>query len=150
VFKLIPIILTLLTFPVPQEPKIVTCTVVDPEVSVRCGDDLYSVRQFSTDPQLDREARRQWRLVAPMRDGRPNVDAPLIDVPLKAGQQVKAIITAEKFQPVGTCEVRVWQGIKQWRQGGREGERIPNALYTSSDEDCQEDLKRHGGQNSTN
>lgn len=113
--------------------EITTCTVVDPVVTVRCAGELYSIRQLSPDPDFDRELKRQWRLVAPMRDGIPHVDAPLVEVPVKAGQQVKAIITEDRFQPIGTCEVRWYQAIKKQRKD-REGERIS---IPAMPDDCQ-------------
>lgn len=132
------LLLILLLIPVQivaaQTEPVTTCTVVAPSVSVRCDGFTYSVRKLHEDPNVDRELRRQWRLVAPMRDGRPDVDQPLAEAPVQVGQQVKAIITADKFQPVGTCEVRVWQNIKSWRQG--RDEQIPNSLYTLPN-DCQ-------------
>lgn len=99
-------------------PKPVTCTVVEPVVIVRCAGELYDIRQLSPDPDFDKELKRQWRLVAPMRDGIPHVDAPLMEVPVKHGQQVKAIITEDRFQPIGTCEVRWYQAIKKQRKEG--------------------------------
>lgn len=128
------LILMILPIVLAQTEPVVTCTVVKPAVTVRCADKLYDIRQLSDDPDFDKELKKQWRLVAPMREGRPDIDAPLTEVPVKAGQQVKAIITADRFQPIGTCEVRVWQAIKKWRQG--RDEQIPNSLYTLPN-DCQ-------------
>lgn len=119
----------------PQTEKVVTCAVIEPVVTVRCGNATYDISQLSPDPDFDKELKRQWRLVAPMRDGIPHVDAPLVEVPVKAGQQVKAIITKDRFQPVGSCEVRVYQAVKKWREN-KQGERVPASLYTMPD-DCQ-------------
>lgn len=107
-----------------QQPKIITCTIVEPYRSVSCNGEIW---EFNG--EID-----EWKWQAPLRNGKVNVDAPLIEVEQKAGQQVKAIIE-RGLTPVSPCEVRVWRGIKAWRMF-KEGEMTPETLYTLPD-DCQ-------------
>jgi hypothetical protein len=127
-------LLLLLAFMV-QEPKVVTCTVKEPDKSVACPEDGKMVLFTFTDPTEAREIFTQWRLVAPMRDGRVNPDAPLSTSDIQSGDKVKAVITDHWFKAVTSCEVRVWRNIKFWRMF-KAGEIVPNTLYTLPD-DCQ-------------
>lgn len=107
-----------------QEPRIITCTIVEPYRSVSCNGEVWTF-----EGEIE-----EWKHQAPMRDGRVHADAPLIEVPQTKGQEVKAIID-RGLTPVAPCEVRVWRSIKQWRMF-RAGEIPPNSLYTLPD-DCQ-------------
>jgi hypothetical protein len=132
---MIIVILILLLLLVPQEPKIVTCTVVKVDQSVSCptenGMELFTF----TEATEAREIFNEWRLRAPFQGGRVNTDAPLYTVPVKVGDKVKAIVEGGKFREIGECNVRVYRNIKHWRMF-REGERVPNMLFTLPD-DCQ-------------
>jgi hypothetical protein len=127
-------LLLLLAFMV-QEPKVVTCTIKELDKSVACPEDGKMVLFTFTDPAEAREIFAQWRLVAPMRDGRVNPDASLSTGDIQSGDKVKAIITDRWFKAVASCEVRVWRNIKFWRMF-KAGEIVPNTLYTLPD-DCQ-------------
>jgi hypothetical protein len=127
-------LLLLLAFIV-QEPKVVTCTVKEPDKSIACPEDGKMVLFTLTDPTEAKEIFAQWRLVAPMRDGRVNPDASLSTSDIQSGDKVKAVITERLFKAVTSCEVRVWRNIKFWRMF-KAGEIVPNMLYTLPD-DCQ-------------
>ena len=127
-------LLFLLIFTV-QGPQIVTCTVKEPDKSVACPESGKMVLFTFTDPTEAKDIFEQWRLVAPMRGGRVNPDALPYTQEVKSGDKVKAVITDNLFKAVASCEVRVWRNIKAWRMF-KEGENVPNALYTLPD-DCQ-------------
>jgi hypothetical protein len=119
-----------------QEPRIITCTVIEVDQSVACPEGGKMVKFSFTDPAEAKEKFDEWRLVAPTRDGgRVNTDAPLGTRKIQAGDKVKAVITETKFTQIASCEVRVWRNIKRWRQF-RQGELVPNTLFTLPD-DCQ-------------
>lgn len=142
--------LLLLIFLLPiQEQKIVTCEVIEPDKSVACPEGGKMVL-FSFDDATEAKAIfDEWRLVAPLRGSvlfsqeqkitsselRVNVDAPLSSRVIRAGDKVKAEIDDNKFRSIASCEVRVYRNVKYWRQF-KEGERIPNLLFTMPD-DCQ-------------
>jgi hypothetical protein len=118
-----------------QEPKIVTCTVIETDKSVACPEGGKMVLFTFSDPTEAKQIFDEWRLVAPTQDGRVNTDAPLSTKQIQAGDKVKAVITDDKFKEIASCEVRVYRNIKFWRMF-REGERVPNILFTQPD-DCQ-------------
>lgn len=132
--KLTALTLTLLfvLYLIPQEPKIVTCTVVEVDKSVACPEDGKMVLFVFPDEAKAKETFDEWRLRAPMQGERPNADAPLYSVPVNVGDKVKAIIGSEKFA-VSECNVRVWERVKA---NHRPGEIPSNMLFTQPD-DCQ-------------
>lgn len=131
---LLTILLTL-NFLVPQDSKIVTCTVIEPDKSVACPEGGKMVLFKFDDPEA-KQIFEEWRLVAPTRDGGVvNTDAPLSTRKIQEGDKVKAVITDDRFTQIASCEVRVWRNIKLWRRF-KEGERVPNTLFTLPD-DCQ-------------
>ncbi len=111
------------------------CTVVKVDQSVACPEDGNMVLIELSDAAEAKQIFDEWRLVAPLQGGSVNTDAPLGTRALKADDKVKAVLDAQNFKPIASCEVRVWRNIKQWRQF-REGERVPNTLFTLPD-DCQ-------------
>jgi len=119
-----------------QEPKIVTCTVVEVDRSVACPEGGGMVLFTFEDPTAKKKFDK-WRLVAPLQGESVNGDAPLYSKTLNVGDKVKAIITDTEFNEVTECHVRVWERIKAWQgPGGRPGERPPTGLQTLPD-DCQ-------------
>lgn len=126
------VIILFLVFLIPQEQKIVTCTVVEPRVSVKCSTD----RLLDVTP-LSKEQLDKWELVAPLQGEWVNGDAPLGRQTTTKGQQVKFLVEPDGLTPIGTCDVRIWERIKAWQgPGGRPGERPPAGLQTKPD-DCQ-------------
>src|SRR5678815_5658246 len=119
-----------------NEPRIITCTVGDSPTTapLTCVDD-----DATLIGPIPAQWRAEWELVAPLQNGRPNTDAPLTRTPLKPGQKVKLLVEDDGLTALPTCEVRIYRRVKAWRCGGREGERVPNILYTSTDEDCQKE-----------
>lgn len=125
------VILLFFTLSIPQEQKIVTCTVVEPRGSVDCAGRVFDVTPLSKD-HLD-----EWELVAPLQGKMVNGDAPLSRQITTKGQQVKFLVEEDGRVPIASCEVRVWKNIKAWQQQGlRQGERPPFGLQTLPD-DCQ-------------
>lgn len=131
------LLLILLLIPQSTPKDIVTCTVVAPDQSVACPDQNGGMALVSFGVAEEAAiAFSEWKLTAPLQDGRVNGDAPLYITELHAGDKVKAVFTDKKFKPMASCEVRVWRNIKAWQRPGRQGEIPPNMLYTLPD-DCQ-------------
>ena len=129
---MIVLLLLLLTLAPPQ-PKIVTCRIGSYTSTVFCPRGVLG----SPNQVIPEGWREEWELIAPLRDGLPNTDAPLGHKKLEVGQRVALHVDEEgKLTALPNCDVRVYRNIKKWREGGREGERLPNTLYTSQDEDC--------------
>ena len=131
---MLAILLTLI-FSIPQETKIVTCTVVEPDKSVACPESGKMVLITFTDKDDAKQIFDEWRLLAPMRGESVNSDAPLYQTPLLNQQEVKAIIDGNKLIPVASCKVRVWRNLKEYTLN-HPGELVPFGLRTEPD-DCQ-------------
>lgn len=116
-----------------QEPKIITCEVVEVNKSVACPEGGKTVL-FTFDGLVEaKQIFDKWRLVAPLQNDSVNGDAPLYSKTLKVGDQVKAIITETEFAPVKECNVRIWENLNKAR---RPGEILSNSLRWQP-EDCQ-------------
>jgi len=120
-------------FSIPQEPKIVTCTVVEPDKSVACPERGEMFLFSFDDANEAKQIFDEWRLVAPMQGGRANADAPLSTAPVKVGDKVKAIIVGNNFKPVAECNVRVWRRVKEHHKPGE----IPSNMLFTLPADCQ-------------
>lgn len=132
--KLTALTLALLftSYPTQQEPRIITCTVVEVDKSVACPEEGKMVLFTFVDEADAKKTFDQWRLRAPLQGERANADAPLYSVPVNVGDKVKAIIGSEKFA-VSECNVRVWERVKA---NYKPGEIPSNMLFTQPD-DCQ-------------
>jgi len=123
-------LLLFLIFSVPQEPKIVICTVVAPREAITCdGRRPLDVTVLSAE-QLD-----EWELVAPMQGESPNSDAPLSKHSLKRGDKVKLLVEPDGMTPIANCKVRVWRKLKDYTSS-HPGDHVPFTLRTEPD-DCQ-------------
>ena len=119
-----------------QAQKIITCTVVKVDQSVACPTENGTELITFTEAKEARDIFNEWRLRAPLQGERVNTDAPLYTVEVKEGDKVKAMVDSRTFREIGECNVRVYRNVKHWRMF-REGERVPNHLFTSTEEDCQ-------------
>lgn len=109
-----------------QEPRIITCTVVEVNKTVSCQGRRRTV------PRID---WIEWKWEAPLQNGSVNPDADLTRRKLQQGDSVKAVFIKGELIPVADCKVRVWRNKRTWL-ADRRGERMPLGLDTEPD-DCQ-------------
>lgn len=101
----------------PTDPKVIICTVLEPDKAVTCKSEDRAVTHIISgwpDEKLD-----EWRLVAPYRRDHQdqlivNPDAPLSIQLLRTGQQVKAKIVNGELIPIRSCDVRLWENVRKY------------------------------------